>query len=92
MSSSVIRNASSKRKYRSRTELIASVLECLPELKSRIMYRSELSYTELQDLLLQLERLQLMRYTKNTRLYYITDKGKRYLEIHYRMKDMAEEI
>jgi predicted transcriptional regulator len=56
------------------------------------MYHAMLSFTELQEYLLELEHLQLIEFNENTRLYYITNKGTRYLEIYYRMKDMASEI
>ena len=79
-------------KYRSRTDLIAQILESAngSATKTKIMYRSFLSYTQLKEYLALLVANELLTYDKRTELYKTTDKGHKFLQIYNQMGTLAE--
>lgn len=80
------------KKYRTKTELVKDILLSLPDKKGRIMYKSELSFTQLKGYLIELQRLQLMEFNEDDRKYYTTSKGFRYLDLFSRMKEHLDTL
>ena len=59
--------------------------------KTRVMYKVNLSYAQLKKILTALTEKDLIRYDKNTRILWTTEKGLMFLDIYNRMSDMIEE-
>ena len=79
-------------KYRSSTEIINKILETVFEegaTKTRIMLDSYLSYTQLVNYLDLLQNKGLLHYEKATRLFLITDKGRRFMELYKEIDELA---
>ena len=68
-------------KYRSRTEIAATILESVRcgTTKTKIMYKAYLSYTQLKEYLKFLQDKELMEYEEGSQVYRITDKGVQFL-------------
>ena len=78
-------------KYRSRTEIIASMLEALasgPATKTRMMYKSYLSYQQLQQYLEYLQEKKLVIYEKETQLCRITERGLRFIHSYDEISEL----
>jgi len=71
-------------KYRSRTEIVATILETIRTgtTKTKIMYKAYLSYTQMKEYLQYLKESELMEYESGTQTYRITDKGLRFLRAY----------
>jgi len=68
-------------KYRSRSEIIAMILQTANKgaTKTRIMYGAYLSYAQVKEYLEFLQQKDLVRYEQGTSLYKLTEKGLHYL-------------
>ncbi len=64
-------------KYRSRTEIAATILETVRcgTTKTKIMYKAYLSYTQIKEYLKFLQDKGLMEYEQGTSIFRITEKG-----------------
>jgi len=64
-------------KYRSRTEIAATILETVRcgTTKTKIMYKAYLSYTQIKEYLKFLQDKGLMEYEEGTQIFRITEKG-----------------
>ena len=84
-----------KRQYRDRIEITANILEIAKDgsRKTRIMYLGNLSFDLVQKYLSQLEQLNLVE-VKSTpngeKMYYITQKGERFLADFRELQKHAE--
>jgi predicted transcriptional regulator len=73
---------------RDEIEIIAAILECIIKnknhkaTKSKIMYGSYLSYTQLADYLSLLIEKELIEYQKSEQTYRTTAKGLHYLNVY----------
>ncbi|MGC2425850.1 MAG: winged helix-turn-helix domain-containing protein [Nitrososphaeraceae archaeon] len=83
-------------KNRSKTDIIASILEVIKEggsKRGKIMYGAYLSYTQLNEYLALLLEMGLIINDGNKEgftspSFKITDKGRHYLNIHNQIKEM----
>jgi predicted transcriptional regulator len=66
---------------RDRTEIFAQILKLCakPTVKTRIMYKTNLSYNVLLEILKQLQTLELLTLDKAIKKYVTTGKGQEYL-------------
>ncbi len=78
-------------KYRSRTEIIAMILDSVTigTTKTKIMYKAYLSYTQLKEYLSLLEESGMIGYENGTQIYKITDKGRKFLKLSMEIGDMV---
>jgi predicted transcriptional regulator len=76
-------------KYRSRTEIVSMILEAanVVTTKTKIMYKSMLSYNQLKEYLSILIRNNLLEYIEGTHQFKTTEKGLNFLKMH---REMAE--
>ena len=80
---------------RSKSAIFARILGCIEEerlfTKTRLMYRANLSFAQLQEYLSLLLELELVREVKEEdgTFYEITVKGKRFLEAFRKMKELT---
>jgi predicted transcriptional regulator len=81
------------RQYRDREEIIGSILRSAASrdgtIKTRIMYNSLLSYTQLTEYLEYLTSNGLIEYDRAGKLYYTTGKGLELLDIYNKLDNMA---
>lgn len=82
-----------KSKYRSKTEIIASVLRAIDEEKgeagiTRLMYISFLSYHQVKDYSKLLKNNSLLDYDLRNRNYSITAMGLRFLNLYAEMDNI----
>lgn len=80
-------------KYRSRYDIIASILQAAVEKGIRItnmMYVSFLSYKQLKHFLKPLVEHGLLEYTETQQTYRTTKMGIQYLEIYRQMRDLVK--
>lgn len=80
-------------KYRSRTEIVALILSAANNeegaTKTRLMYKSFLSYTQIIEYLTFLVERELIEYQEGIRNYRTTNKGKRLLHVQNRITELA---
>ncbi len=71
-------------KYRSRTEIVAMILEAAngSATKTRIMYKAFLSYAQLREYLSVLIENNLLEYLEGSQNYKTTEKGLNFLKMH----------
>jgi len=71
-------------KYRSRTEIVAMILEAGNggATKTRIMYKAFLSYAQLKEYLSVLIENNLLEYLDGSQTYKTTEKGLNFLKMH----------
>ncbi len=71
-------------KYRSRTEIIATILESVRSgsTKTKIMYKAYLSYSQMKEYLQFIQENNLMEYESGAQIYRITDKGIQFLTVY----------
>ena len=71
-------------KYRSRTEIVAMILEAANggATKTRIMYKAFLSYAQLREYLSVLIENNLLEYLEGSQTYKTTEKGLNFLKMH----------
>lgn len=82
------------RRYRSRMQIIGEILTEVSQVsgglnKSRLMYKSFLSYAQVRDYISQLLADSLLDYNSTTKKFTVTPKGFRYLENYRVMADLA---
>lgn len=81
------------RQYRDREEIIGSILRSAAHgegtMKTRIMYNSLLSYTQLTEYLGYLTSNGLLEYDRASKLYYTSRKGLELLDIYNKLDNMA---
>ena len=78
-------------KNRSKTEIIASILETASghgATRTKIMYGSFLSFTQLKEYLSLLPANGLLRYQAAERIYTTTEKGRHFLQIYNQISDL----
>lgn len=78
-------------KYRSRTEIVAGILEAAYEgtTKTKIMYKAFLSYSQLKEYLSVLVENGLLDFNEAEMRYKTSPKGRRFLETFQQMGDMV---
>jgi predicted transcriptional regulator len=79
-------------KYRSRTEIVAMILEAGNgggATKTKIMYRAFLSFAQLREYLTMLQDNGLIEYEGGKQTYRITKKGMRLLYIYNKMYELV---
>ena len=71
-------------KYRSRTEIVGNILEAANggATKTKIMFKSFLSYVQLKEYLSILIENNLLEYINGTRIFKTTEKGLNFLKMH----------
>ncbi len=77
-------------KYRSRTDIAALILEAANggAAKTKIMYRAFLSYAQLKEYLAVLLENGLIEYSKAERIYRITQKGMRFVQLYNQVGEL----
>jgi predicted transcriptional regulator len=77
-------------KYRSRTEIVSMILEAanVVTTKTKIMYKSMLSYNQLKEYLSILIRNNLLEYIEGTHQFKTTEKGLNFLKMHREMTEL----
>ena len=71
-------------KYRSRTEIVAMILDAANggATKTKIMYKAFLSYAQLREYLSVLIENNLIEYVEGLQTYKTTEKGLNFLKMH----------
>lgn len=71
-------------KYRSRTEIVAMILDAGNggATKTKIMYKAFLSYAQLREYLSVLIENNLIEYVEGSQTYKTTEKGLNFLKMH----------
>jgi predicted transcriptional regulator len=81
------------RQYRGREEIIGSILRSAARgegsIKTKVMYNSFLSYTQLTEYLDYLTGNGLLEYDRASKMYHTTPKGLELLDIYSKLEDMA---
>ena len=78
-------------KYRSRTEIVANILDAANgggATKTKIMYAAFLSYSQLKEYLTVLIENNLLEYRDGTQTYKTTEKGLNLLKMHNEMGEL----
>jgi predicted transcriptional regulator len=80
-------------KYRSRTDIVASILQSAAREGggigvTRLMYTSFLSYNQVSQYVKIIKENGLLNYDASTGKYTISAKGSKYLELHSKMDKM----
>ncbi|MEO9319728.1 MAG: winged helix-turn-helix domain-containing protein [Nitrososphaera sp.] len=78
-------------KYRSRTEIVAGILEAAYDgtTKTKIMYKAFLSYSQLKEYLSVLVENGLLDFNEAELRYKTSSKGRRFLETYQQMGEMV---
>jgi predicted transcriptional regulator len=81
-------------KNRSRTEIISMILNSVNSgaTKTKIMYKAYLSYAQLKEYLVLMEKNELIRYEDGTQVYRITEKGIKLMRLCEEVGDMITPI
>src|ERR687887_2491159 len=79
-------------KYRSRTEIVATILEAANggTTKTKIMYKAFLSYLQLREYLSILIENNLLEYLEGTQIYRTTEKGLVFLKMHNEIGELLQ--
>jgi predicted transcriptional regulator len=79
-------------KYRSRTEIVSSILEAANggATKTRIMYKGFLSYAQLKEYLSVLIENNLLEYLEGLQSYKTTEKGLNLLKMHNEIGELLQ--
>ena len=79
-------------KYRSRTEIVAMILEAANggAIKTRIMYKAFLSYAQLREYLSVLIENNLLEYLEGSQTYKTTEKGLNFLKMHNEIGELLQ--
>lgn len=77
-------------KYRSRSDIITSILETTKPgaTKTKIMYKSYLSYSQAVSYVKFLLENELIRYEEGKQVYWTTEKGYKLLSLSSEISDM----
>ena len=78
-------------KYRSRTDIVATILDAAKDgsTRTKIMYQAYLSYTQLKEYLSILVENGLMEYEEGQLKYKTTEKGLRYMRSYNEIGEMV---
>lgn len=78
-------------KYRSRTEIVAMILEAsrVGATKTKIMYKAYLSYTQVKEYISFLQDNELLTYETGTQLYKISEKGYKFLRSYGEITELV---
>ena len=78
-------------KYRSRTEIIALILEAatIGATKTRLMYGAFLSYAQIQEYLALLQENDLLTYEIGVQQSKLTEKGLRFLHAYDKISELV---
>lgn len=78
-------------KYRSRSEIIASILRSVRggNTKTRIMYDAYLSYTQLKEYITHLEEINLIARNKTDNQYTLTENGQKFLAAYDQLLELV---
>ncbi len=78
-------------KYRSRTDIVATILDAAKDgsTRTKIMYKAYLSYTQLKEYLSILVENGLMEYEEGQLKYKTTEKGLRYMRSYNEIGEMV---
>ena len=81
-------------KYRSRTEIVAMILEAARAgaTKTKIMYKAYLSYTQVKEYIAFLQENELLAYEQGTQLYKISEKGYKFLRSYSEISELVAPI
>ena len=79
-------------KYRSRTEIVAMILEAANggATKTRIMYKAFLSYAQLREYLSVLIENNLLEYLEGSQTYKTTEKRLNFLNMHNEIGELLQ--
>ena len=79
-------------KYRSRTEIVAMILEAANGVatKTKIMYKAFLSYAQLREYLSVLIENNLLEYLDGSQTYKTTEKGLNFLKMHNEIGELLQ--
>ena len=79
-------------KYRSRTEIVAMILEAANggATKTKIMYKAFLSYNQLKECLTILIENNLLEYIDGTQTFKTTEKGLNFLKMHNEIGELLQ--
>jgi predicted transcriptional regulator len=79
-------------KYRSRTDIVATILDCAQGgvTKTKIMYSAYLSYAQLKEYLSVLLEKQLLEHDSTTQTYKTTETGMRFLKTYNHMDELMD--
>src|ERR671938_536309 len=79
-------------KYRSRTEIVAMILEAANggATKTKIMYKAFLSYAQLREYLSVLIENNLLEYLEGSQTYKTTEKGLNFLKMHNEIDELLQ--
>ena len=80
-------------KYRSRTDILASILDSVNNIEgagiTTVMYKSFLSHYQLKKYMAIMLKNDLIRFDDERRIYKITDKGIRFLQLFTHMNELV---
>jgi predicted transcriptional regulator len=78
-------------KYRSRTDIIAMILQASMNgaTKTRLMYSAYLSYAQVQEYLQYLTEKRLISVDEDTHAYKLTDQGLHFLRVYDEISDIV---
>jgi predicted transcriptional regulator len=79
-------------KYRSRTEIVAMILEAAngEATKTKIMYKAFLSYAQLKEYLSVLIGNNLLDYLEGSQTYKTTEKGLNFLKMNNEIEELLQ--
>jgi len=77
-------------KYRNKTEIVGNILDAANggATKTKIMYKSFISYNQLKEYLTILIENNLIEYLDGTQTFKTTEKGLNYLKLHNALGEM----
>jgi len=81
-------------KYRSRTEIIDSMLRSIKSgaTKTHIMYRAYMSYAQLKEYLALLQEKELVAFDQKSQLYRLTEKGLRFMDAYDKIYELVPKV
>ena len=81
-------------RYRNRIDIIAELLDAAstPITKTKMMYRTMLSYEQLKEYLVILAENDLIAYDNPSRRFTTTDKGYQFIRRYYELNELIEPI
>ena len=79
-------------KYRSRTEIVAMILEAANggATKTKIMYNAYLSYNQVKEFLSILIENSLLEYIEGSRTFKTTEKGLNFITMHNEIGELLQ--
>jgi predicted transcriptional regulator len=79
-------------KYRSRTEIVAMILEAANggATKTKIMYNAYLSYNQVKEFLSILIENSLLEYIEGARTFKTTEKGLNFIKMHNEIGELLQ--